>query len=152
MNIVKYEDKMHPVMSKVLLDLAHGIKVLGNYNSMNDVIRVWTNGSGYEFLIVATSSKRFGSDFNSIEIQSFSPTLRLKVSFCSYGDEIRDLNIFEFNPNYLEIPCKNNELISTFLGSYLTSEPDFELTKKQFFKETHRLGTYEFMDKTSLDT
>ena len=67
------------LMAKVKNDLSFGVKIRGSEINRNDVIRVWTTSEENIFGLIATSSSRFESTVNYIEIQSFKQKPYLKL-------------------------------------------------------------------------
>ncbi|HRN85711.1 MAG TPA: hypothetical protein PKU78_03825 [Candidatus Dojkabacteria bacterium] len=138
------------LMSKVKEDLSAGVKIFGNEINHNDVIRVWTSYEDNIFGLIATSSNRYNSSVNYIEIQSFKqkPYLKLSLINKSTDNDIPqiDSRITLLNENFFELAENVDENLSKeFIEQYLRSKPDPKLTKFNFEKYAYNKKQYEWL-------
>lgn len=138
------------LMSKVKEDLSAGVKIFGNEINHNDVIRVWTSSEENIFGLIATSSNRFNSSVNYIEIQSFKqkPYLKLSLIDKSGNQDVPQIEsrITLLNENFFELAKKVDESLGKeFIRQYLDSKPDPKLTKFNFEKYAYNKSQYEWL-------
>jgi len=93
--------KQNLLISKIKNDLNQGFMILGNYSSQIDIIRVWTSIEDIEFLIVATSSKRFKGTSEAFEIQSFGFSKNIKLNILIFKGKT-EINYKYISSNFLE--------------------------------------------------
>jgi hypothetical protein len=142
--------RISELMAKVKDDLSFGVKIFGSEINHNDVIRVWTVSRDNVFGLIATSSSRFNSNVNFIEIQSFrlKPYLKLSLINKSTDSEEKEIEsrFVMLNDNFFELndPVDNN-LSEKFIQQYISSKPNVELTKSNFEKYFYNKSQFEWL-------
>jgi hypothetical protein len=141
------------VFQKVQQDLLSGVYIFGTYENKYDVIRVWTRFRDITFAVVASSSKRFGSNFSSIEIQAFTENGGMKL-FVLHKDTVGlhegtqyESQIVKLSRTYqpLDDEDVSTEESSNFIKSYLSSQPDKSLTIESFQKSFYNKKQYKWV-------
>ena len=138
------------LMAKVKNDLSFGVKIRGSEINRNDVIRVWTTSEENIFGLIATSSSRFESTVNYIEIQSFKQKPYLKLSLISkFSDKTNpdiESRITLLNENFFELADEvDSDLKNNFVDQYLQSKPDPVMTKYNFEKYSYNKNQFEWL-------
>ncbi|MDD3647705.1 MAG: hypothetical protein PHS44_04365 [Candidatus Dojkabacteria bacterium] len=136
------------LICKIKTDLQQGTKILGNFSNQNDSIRVWTRYKNIEFGIVATSSRRFQSSLDLIEIQAFLPGKEaLRMTILNNKGEV-EISLKRLEKNFT--PASKSETrkayLTEFLDSYLNSEIDKDLNMKYFERSFRNPSQYKHLD------
>ncbi len=136
------------ILEKVGSDLAFGVKIFGNESNKFDTIRVWTASPQDVFGIIATSSNRYSTQMNILEIQSFQhkPHIKLTVFISPVEDIPSSFKLYLLNDNFMELPeAVKKEEGENFISDYLRSKPDIQLTKVNFEKYFYNKNQYRWL-------
>lgn len=144
-NMLIPEERLSMLISKIISDLEYGVKIIGNQLNKTDTIRVWTSSQENIFGIVATSSNRFETKMNILEIQSFrkKPYIKLTI-FIGDSDSVGSSSKFQIlNDNFMEVDTEIEKAQGeNFVQEYLASKPDILLTKSSFEKYAYNKNQY----------
>ncbi|MBU0976495.1 MAG: hypothetical protein ABIE03_02030 [Patescibacteria group bacterium] len=136
------------LIAKIKSDLQQGVKILGNYSSQSDSIRVWTSFNNTEFGVVATSSRRFKTTFDLIEIQAFLTGKQALKMTILHKNGKTEIDLTKLGKNYLPIEntAPNEKEILNFLENYMHSAVDKNLGKRYFERSFRNPERYRWLD------
>lgn len=142
------DSRLSFLVKKVITDLEYGVKIIGNQLNKTDTIRVWTSSPENIFGVVATSSNRFKTKMNILEIQSFrkKPYLKLTI-FIGESDILGSSSkLHVLNDNFMETDTEVEKAqFEDFIQDYLASNPDINLTKSSFEKYAYNKNQYKWL-------
>jgi len=142
------ESRLSTLVSKIISDLEYGVKIIGNQLNKTDTIRVWTSSQENIYGVVATSSNRFETKMNILEIQSFrkKPYLKLTI-FIGASDLLGSSSkLHVLNDNFMETDTEVEKAqFEDYIQDYFASNPDINLTKSSFEKYAYNKNQYKWL-------
>ena len=139
MNELRINDQnIDRIKQKTVQLLKLGVKIKGNYQRQNNIIRTWSRYKNNIFSIVATSGREFGHNSDMLEIKSFGLSKDYYLAILIINNQI-------FETRLESQAQATDQDTNAFINSFLASEADLKLIKEKIEAEGHNLKDIIFL-------